>query len=358
MQRNIGDKIFQQIVRWRIGIAVIILVTLARMIGSLQFFEWMSLDYFLRQLLSEPIDKRIVIVGINDRDIREIGSYPIPDREIAQLLRKLQTYKPVVIGLDLVRDIPVEPGYQERVKVFQKSKNLIAIAKVLGQDTIPPPAELHNEQIGFSDVLLDADGHVRRSILGTWKDESRNEYVFSLPLRLAETYLKTRNIPLENGIRDPNTMRFGETELPRFLSHTGGYVRADDGGVQILLNYRRGKVRFRTFSFQDIVNNRVEDPNWLRDKIVIIGVTAESVKDTINTTAIANLKPPGIIKGAEFHAHATSQIISAVLDGRPLLRTWADGWEYLWIIACGLIAIPLGGDLSITITKPFWSCYS
>ena len=87
----------------------------------------------------------------------------------------------------MVRDIPVEPGYQERVKVFQESKNLIAIEKVL-PNTFPPPAELPNEQIGFSDVLLDVDGHVRRSILGTWKDESRNEYVFSLPLRLAETY--------------------------------------------------------------------------------------------------------------------------------------------------------------------------
>ena len=342
MHRNIEGKISQQIARWRIGIVVIILLTLVRLTGSLQFFEWITLDYFLGQLPSEPTDERIAIVGIDDRDIRQIGSYPIPDRDIARLLQKLQTYKPAVIGLDLVRDIPVEPGYQERVKIFKESENLIAIAKVLGQDIIPPPAELPREKIGFSDVLPDADGNVRRSLLSTWKDESREEYVFSLALRLAETYLKTRNITLENGIRDPDAIRFGEAELPRFLANTGGYVGADDGGVQVVLNFRRGKVRFRTFSFQDIVNDRVEDSNWLRDSIVIIGITADSIKDTINTTAIANVNPPGVIKGAEFHAHATSQIISAILDRRSLLKTWTDGWEYLWIIACGLLAIPLG----------------
>ena len=354
MQRNIGDKIFQQIVRWRIGIAVIILISLARMIGSLQFFEWMSLDYFLRQLPSEPIDERIVIVGIDDRDIREIGSYPISDRDIARLLRKLQTYKPAVIGLDLVRDIPVEPGYQERVKVFQESKNLIAIERVLGQDIIVPPATLAEDQIGFADIHPDADGHVRRNILGTWRDNGKSDYVFSLSLRLAEAFLKTKDITLENGIRDSDAMRFGETELPRFFAHTGGYIGADDGGVQILLNYRRGKDRFRTFSFQDILNDRIEDPNWLRDSIVIIGMTAASAKDPINTLAIANVKSPGTIHGVEFHAHATSQIISAVLDGRPLLRTWADGWEYLWITTFGLLAIPLGGIFRSPLHNLFW----
>jgi nitrate/nitrite-specific signal transduction histidine kinase len=37
-----------------------------------------------------------------------------------------------------------------------------------------------------------------------------------------------------------------------------------------------------------------------------------------------------------------SQIISAVLDGRPLLQVWSDGWEYLWIFAWGVFGISLG----------------
>ena len=346
MRRNLGKKIKRQIDKWQIGIFVIGLVMAARLTGLLQFFEWTTLDYFLRQLPEEPnhngaVDDRIVIVGINDRDIRQIGNYPIPDADLAKLFRQLQTYDPAVIGLDIFRDIPVEPGYQERVAAFKESENLIAIEKVLPPDRIPPPSELSPQQVGFSDIFFDANGQVRRSPLGMYRDKTQKEYVFSLSLRLAEAYLATQEIFLENGISDPHAMRFDKTELPRFLANTGGYVNANVDGVQILLNYRRGKERFRTFSFQDIINDKVA-PNLLRDRIVIVGITADSVKDVLNTAAIAQLNPPGVMRGVEFHAHATSQILSAVLDGRPLLMTLPDGVEYLWILGWGVLAIPLG----------------
>jgi hypothetical protein len=124
-------------------------------------------------------------------------------------------------------------------------------------------------------------------------------------------------------------------------------VRTDDFGVQILLNYRNGRARFHSLSFKDI--NDIEtgkgNPNVLRDtfggRIVLIGVTAPSIKDSIDTSAIANLQPPGKIYGVEFHAHVASQIVSAVLDGRPVLKTWSQGEEYLWIFSWGVLAIYL-----------------
>jgi signal transduction histidine kinase len=69
-------------------------------------------------------------------------------------------------------------------------------------------------------------------------------------------------------------------------------------------------------------------------------MTAPSVKDFITTSATASTKPaPGRVYGVEIQAHAVSQIISAVLNSRPLLRTWSDSWEYLWIIAWGVLGI-------------------
>jgi CHASE2 domain-containing sensor protein len=356
VRRSLG-KNFKQLIKWQIGVVVIGLIMSARLSGLLQFFEWISLDYFLRQLPEESnhkgaVDDRIVIIGINDRDIRQIGNYPIPDADMARLLRQLQTYAPAVIGLDIFRDIPVEPGYQERVAVFKEIKNLIAIEKVLPPDRIPPPSELSSQQVGFSDVFFDADGQVRRSLLGMYRDKTKKEYVFSLSLRLAEAYLATREIFLENGISDPHAMRFNQTELPRFLANTGGYVNANVEGVQILLNYRRGKQRFRTFSFEDILNQKVA-PDLLRDRIVIVGITADSINDFLNTAAIAQLNPPGMMRGVEFHAHATSQIISAVLEGRPLLKTFPDRLEYLWILGWGLLAIPLGNLTQSAIKNLF-----
>jgi len=48
-----------------------------------------------------------------------------------------------------------------------------------------------------------------------------------------------------------------------------------------------------------------------------------------------------MIYGVEIEAHATSQIVNAVLNGRPLLHIWSEGWEYVWILAWGL-GIALG----------------
>ena len=309
--------------------------------------EWVTLDSFLRLRPSEPIDERVVIVGINEEDIQGIRNYPIPDREIAKLLRTVQKYQPRVIGLDIVRDIPVEPGHTELVAAFKDIKNLIAVEKVLPVGIKPPP-DLPPEQIGFADYLSDDDGKVRRALLGTSRPEDDKNYAYSLSLRLAETYLKAEGIELSNGLRDREAMRFGSTELPRFFPNSGGYVRTDDFGVQVLLNYRNGRERFRTLSLKEI--NDIEagngNPNVLRDifcgRIVLIGVTAPSIKDFTDTSAIANLQPPGKIYGVEFHAHVVSQIVSAVLDGRPVLKTWLQGWEYLWIVGWGVLAIYLG----------------
>jgi CHASE2 domain-containing sensor protein len=348
---SIWSKIRQEFTIWSVGalpgIAAIGLVILVRLTGALQLIEWVTLDSFLRLRPSEPIDERIVIVGIDEEDIRRIRNYPIPDREIAKLLLTVQKYQPTAIGLDIVRDIPVEPGHTELVAAFKDIKNLIAVEKVLPV-AIKPPPDLPPEQIGFADYLSDDDGKVRRALLGTNRPEDDKKYAFSLSLRLAETYLKAEGIKLNNGIRDREAMRFGSIELPRLLPNSGGYVGADEFGVQVLLNYRNGRERFRTLSLKDI--NDIEagksNPNVLRDtfggRIVLIGVTAPSIKDFINTSAIANLQPPGKIYGVEFHAHVASQIISAVLDGRPVLKTWSQGWEYLWIVSWGILAIYLG----------------
>ncbi|MEG3987634.1 CHASE2 domain-containing protein [Microcoleus sp. S28C3] len=351
MLPTIWSKIRKEFTIWSVGtlpgIVAIVLIVLVRLSGALQLIEWVTFDSFLRLRPSEPIEERIVIVGIDEADIQRIGTYPIPDREIAKLLRTLQKYQPRVIGLDIVKDLPVEPGHAELVATFKDIKNLIVVEKII-PISIKSPPDLPSEKIGFIDYLSDDDGKVRRAILGINRPENDKKYAFSLPLRLAETYLKAEGIELSNGIRDRLAMRFGSTELPRFFPNSGGYAGADDFGVQLLLNYRNGRERFRTLSLQDI--NDIEatkgNPNVLRDtfgdRIVLIGLTAPSIKDFINTSAIANLQPPGKIYGVEFHAHVASQIVSAVLDGRPVLKTWSEGWEYLWIVGWGVLAIYLG----------------
>lgn len=363
MRRRINRRIKQELEVWRVGIRpgfiIIGIVILVRLTGVLQPQELLAFDSFMRLRPQEPVDQRVVIVGINEADIERIGHYPIPDHEIATLLQKLQTYKPRVIGLDIFRDLPVEPGHAELVAAFKDIKNLIAIEKVLPDEISPPPG-LPPEQVGFADAILDADTHLRRSLLGTYPRKRSKGYKYSLTLRLAEAYLQTEGISLEKGIQDPETMRFGATELPRFQQNSGGYVRADAGGVQVLLNFRSGRAGFRTLSLNDIKTGNF-NPDWLRDRIIIIGITTPSVKDIFSTSAILDRQsvPAGQAYGVEIQAHAVSQIVSAVLDKRSLLQSWSDGWEYLLILVWGVLGIrcgrltrsPLGNLLGVGVTS-------
>ena len=325
------------------GFTIITLIVVLRLAGMLQTLEWSALDHLLRFRPPEPTDMEILIVGIDEKDIARLKTYPVPDGTIADLLETLHAYEPAVIGLDLYRDFAIEPGHDELVQQFNAIENIVVIEKALPDRagyTIPPPATLSQtpEKVGFADALLDEDGRVRRNLLGTYTPEG--DYKFSFSVRLAEKYLARRGIVLENGTRDPEAMRFGDTELIRVHANTGGYVRTDAGGNQVLINFRSGPQPFQRVSLADLQSGIVP-PEWIRDRIVMVGIMALSAPDIANSAAVEGVNP-GFIYGIEIQAHATSQIIHAVRHNRPLLRAWPDPWEYLWLVVAGLVGILLG----------------
>jgi CHASE2 domain-containing sensor protein len=329
---------------WRVGalpgLAVIGLVVLLRGLGTLQFLEWTALDYFLRSRPAEPMDERVLIVGINEDDIRQLQKYPIPDQELVALLQKIQSHQPSVIGFDIVRDYASEQN--QLSQAFQKSSNWMAIERIQmfeeDEEQTSAPAGVAPEQVGFVNAMLDDDKALRRSLLSA--TDVNGEYHFSLTARLAIKYLSDRGYEIDNIKGDPEAFRFGKAELRRFAAGTGGYVNADDGGNQILINFRSGAQPFRTVSLTDIKTGKFK-PEWIRDRIVLVGITSDIYKDVVNSGAV--VKPADVsVFGVEIQAHAVSQIISAVLDGRSLLRALDDGWEYLWIVAWGMLGISLG----------------
>lgn len=308
-----------------------------RLLGGFQFLELKLVDTMLRLRAAEPLDQRITIVAIDEADLQQIGDYPISDGQVADLLQNLQRYEPRGIGLDIFRDRPVEPGYQRLAETFATSPEIIGIERRILPPTVMGAPSLPEEQVGFVDVVLDSDGFLRRDLLGA-TDQDGN-YQFSLTIRLAQLYLEPEGIFLDNGLRNPEAMRFGSAELTPFSTNEGGYIRADAGGNQLLVFPRSGAQPFRTVSLQALQAGTVPE-DWLRDRIILVGITAPSIKDIINSGAIQGVNP-GLVSGVEFRAHALSQVLSAALDGRPLLRSWPDLIEYGWILLWGFA----GGSL-------------
>ncbi|MFB2979104.1 CHASE2 domain-containing protein [Microseira sp. BLCC-F43] len=331
-------KLKRQIWEWR-GVliaapSVAALVIALRLAGFLQPLEWASYDQFLRLRPKEPPDDRIVIVGITESDLQKVGRGIVPDLLLAQLLQKIKQQQAIAIALDLYRDLPEEPGHQQLVRVYETTPNLIGIKKVLGDANgpavNPPPQLLQRGQVSANDVLLDADLKLRRGFLYlTPKDGNTIE---SLGLRLALIYLKNRVIEPKAAKVNPNYLQLGEAVFANFEKNDGGYVNADDGGYQILINYRGPQKSFKTVSIMDVLENR-NPPDLLRDRIVLIGAIAQSQKDFFSTP----YSIPTRTSGVEIHANITSQIISAALDGRPLIKSLPDSLEYWCIFGWSLL---------------------
>lgn len=314
-----------------ISAAVTGTVIFLRLLGGLQPSELAAFDYLFHLRPKEPVDERIVIVEINEKDIQQVGQWPIPDRIMAQLLEKLNTYQPSAIGLDIYRDLPVQPGHEEFTQACQTIPNLIGIEKLQDKTSlgITPPRVLNQrQQVGFNNVVIDTDGKVRRSLL-YWHSE--NQVHQSLALKLALIYLQTQGITPQSAKTNPNYLQLSQRVFRSFRGNDGGYVGADNKGYQVLVNFRRPG-SFRTVSLSDVLANQV-NPTWIRSRIVLIGSTAPSLQDFFYTpysnSSMSVLQP---LSGVELHANFVSQILSSTLEGRPLINVWSPPFASLWIL--------------------------
>jgi len=278
----------------------------------------------------------LLVVGITEQDIEALGQYPISDAVLAQTLAKLSQNQPKIIGLDLARNIPIEPGYQSLVTQLQNPKILgITFIGNSALESVPPPPEITEDRIGYSDVLLDPDGVARRNSMYTSTDTTN---ILSLSLKLALAYLASHNISLT--LTKSQELQLGNTVFKPLLANSGGYQQIDDGDYQILLNYRSAHNIARQVTLQQVLKGQIE-PNWVKDKIVLIGITAPTVNDLFDTpysvAKTGNAQLPGVM----LHAQMVSQILGAVLDNRPLFWYWSEWLELLWIALWSL----LGGAL-------------
>ncbi len=207
---------------------------------ALQFVEATVLDRWFRLRPLETGESRVVIVTIDESDISRLGRWPLSDATLAKLLDKLQTQQPKAIGLDFYRNLPVEPGHQELLKVFASTPNLIGIQKVLrdtnGAVVEPPSVLLERNQIAASDLVVDADGKVRRHLLSVRDHHGKTS--LTLGTKLALAYLDAKNIRPENTSKD-GILKLGKAKFVPLQENEGGYVRADVGGYQILANFHR-----------------------------------------------------------------------------------------------------------------------
>jgi diguanylate cyclase (GGDEF)-like protein/PAS domain S-box-containing protein len=346
--------------------SVALCIFLLRSLGFLQYLELAFLDQFFRLRPPEPPENRITILVIDEPSLRQIGSWPIPDGVLAELIEKIKLHNPRAIGLHLYRDLPVQPGNQKLQTVYQSTPNLIGIELLATQQNakvLPPPILNQQRQVGFNNLLYDADGKVRRNSLYWHIDNQVHE---SFAFKLAKLYLATEGIKPHQAANNQH-LQMGKAVFSRFQPNDGGYVWADNRGYQILSNFPNINCRnrstdncsFRKVSLRDVLANKVAD-NFFHDRIVLIGSTATSIQDFVFTpySSVFMGKVEGI-SGVELQAYFISEFINAADNDRNLLKVWSEPMEWVWIFAwayLGSITISQVQNLSTSVLRILFSC--
>ncbi|MCX7593299.1 MAG: CHASE2 domain-containing serine/threonine-protein kinase [Fischerella sp.] len=334
------------------------LLFVVQQLGVLEPLELKLFDQMMQMRADSGSDSRLLIVAVTEDDIKKWKS-PTSDRlsgeVLDNLLGKLEQYQPRAIGLDIFRDLPIEPGHNKLLKRLQQSDIIIPICKHSSdnQSGVSPPEGVEPSRVGFSDVVEDSDGTIRRNLLlftPTANDNCAAEY--SLSLQLALKYLETGGIQPQ--FTDKQELQLRNTVFKRLESNSGGYQNIDTGGYQILLNYRSSQVAEKV-TLTDVLSDKV-NRDLVKDRIILIGSTAPSLKDILNTPySTGKSDTSGRMAGVEIHAQSVSQILSAVLDNNKqtlfwFLPEWGEVvWVLVWSLAGGIIASRIQHPLRLAI---------
>lgn len=275
-----------------VGLVVTLGLSSPLALSQMQPLEVGIYDRMIRLRPYEGADDRLLIVEITDGQTWETS---LSDGSLNRLLDKLEQYQPRVIGLHLSRDFATIPEQSALSTRLQQDPTLITTCK----------AENFRE---------DSDGVLRRHLLGMLPlakmQASRCNSDWPFSLQVAAQYLRQQQVEAQ----------FTEA-----------------GSREIMLNYRATPEIAPVVTLQQFLTQQTGS-NDLADKIVLVGVTAQDEEDRWLTPTCPFTKMPGVI----VQAHLISQLLSAALDNRPLLKTLSRsqqiGWVSTWALVGGLLS--------------------
>ena len=286
----------------------------------------------------------VTIVGIDEGDISHYG-WPIDDAVLCTAISHAIGAKASAIGIDLYRDQGIGEQQPCLRALIQQHPHIVAIFNAA--EGIEAPPGTPTEQQAFNDLVVDADGVIRRDLVHV---SGQDEATVSLPVRLVE--LSDLQPGLLDDLSSPErTERLG----PWLLPHSGGYRDLDAAGYQRLLPFQQPG-SFHTISLRALADGETSATQPLSGDIVLIGSTAPSLRDLFEIPQSRFIRTERQLRmpGVEVHALRVAALLNG-LDEPWLLKTlppWSDrGLELLAV----LVGISLGESFrklrrSITIT--------
>jgi len=353
LRGRVGKLLRSRALRVMVGAHIVVAAVIGvRSQGWLQPVELPVYDALLVAWAGTPTSDRVVLVGATEDDIavgdakggRRWG-WPLRDGKLAELLERIASWKPRGIGVDLYRDIPEPPGTEQLDAVLQRHPEIVWVFKL--KDTIrpgiPPPRILRDTERAVLADTVDDRAIVRRGLL--FADDGSTQYM-GLGLALALAYLAPERVTLEPAAGDD--LRLGKAVIKPLDQSRGPYVQLDSRGYQVLLDYRGGPQPFPQRSISEIMD-RDDVASVIRDRIVIVGVTAESVRDEFATPFSSGFNGADPVNGIAIHAHLADQLIREALHGARMLdglpRQFENLWIWVWAVGGAILGLMIRSTL-------------
>jgi adenylate cyclase len=316
-------------------------VVIVRALGWLQPIELPTYDQLTVAWAGQEANQRVVLIGATESDFRRWG-WPLSDGVLADVLERLATQHPRLIALDIYRDRPIPPGSDRLSAVLAQHPEIIWAFKMSkpGDPGVPPPQMLAGTgRAVSSDTPVDPGNLVRRALL--YADDGVNTYL-SVGMAIALQYLAAEGINLKP--EQDGQLRLGNALIAPLDNTTGPYVELDSRGFQILLDYKGGISQFPQVSVADVLDSE-EAAMRVRDRAVVVGVVAESVRDDVITPFSTGFGIARAVRGMIVHALLADQLIREAMYSAPIVkgppRTVENLWIWGWALAGALLGIRL-----------------
>ena len=320
---------------WSYGVAIcmaaVVIALYYQQIPLLEGIEAKTWDSRLR--LARSVDaphKAIAIVAIDEKSIGEIGRFPWSRTVYAHFIDVLHRAGARAVLLDVLYPEAESPGADRHFAEAMTRHGSVVQSEFIEYDSQGnatgykrniPVLRTAAKAVGHINIFPDEDGVVRWSRIVVPFEGAVH---FSLALRGAAAVLG--DVPLAVG---PYSVRIGGRVIPTDDQHG------------MLINFAASSANFETFSFCDIVNNRVPLER-LRDRVVFVGATAVGVYDMRVTPVSGNM--PGVV----LNAALADSIARGSFLRRGGLETIID-LAAIIVLSVATSAIVLHGRHSITL---------
>ncbi|MFN9741690.1 MAG: CHASE2 domain-containing protein [Acidobacteriota bacterium] len=273
----------------------------------------------LRGGLAPPDD--LVIVAIDDRSLQQIGPWPWPRRVMATVLDRLATVTPRAIGLDVIYAELSQPDDDHRLAAAIAACRCVVLPAQLYESSGQRiswlnPAALFLDgasSVGHVHVSPGLDGMVRTVQLSKADDQAQVHWAFALELVRRAEQLESEPLVEKNDALEFGPYRIPITPETRLAPRQGGLQEVRQN--EMIINFAGATGTFRTISVVDLLNGQA-DLNALRDRIVLIGATAQSMGDS-RVAPFMNfgndlLQGGQQMNGVEIHANIINTIRSRI----------------------------------------------